>query len=577
MHPHTESAAANTDPFDQATYLRLLDRLEEHARQEAARMGVDWHATMVASPELHSPHRQALTLLSLGLFDTRHYLDTHPDIAASGVDPLLHYVEHGDREGRWPNPHFDPQTYRAQFDPEGLGSACALYHYAMVGEDLRLGSPTAFDPQRYLMSNPGLQPWLDRPMTHFLHLGKPAGLVLHHRIRLSRQQSVPIPPKAALAIPEGISVDQGVNLIGPLDRISGLGTSARGYLEGLRLAGVHRLGTCARPQDFPRQSSISHPLNLPPFIDKARINIVHMNADTLPTLLEQAGESLFRDRYNIAVWYWELPTLRPEWQVWMKHFHEFWAPTPFIADTLRRSTDKRVTLLPPYLTYLQHLQRTTAPRAPHRNFVYCFDTNSVLERKNPRALLEAFQRACPVNGPHKDVTLTLKITYPDHSAPEVQQLYKACEGDRRIRIIDRLLTEAELFELIGTATAYVSPHRSEGLGLTVVEAMASGVPVIALPVGGLSSFVSSDTALPISYRLMELARDHFPYPQGFVWADPDLDSLTENLRRALERPEEAAPRSQVAKRQVMDYFCSSQLIELYRAQVSRLSTLTRQR
>jgi hypothetical protein len=76
---------------------------------------------------------------------------------------------------------------------------------------------------------------------------------------------------------------------------------------------------------------------------------------------------------------------------------------------------------------------------------------------------------------------------------------------------------------------------------------------------------------------MELARDHFPYPQGFVWADPDLDSLTENLRRALERPEEAAPRSQVAKRQVMDYFCSSQLIELYRAQVSRLSTLTRQR
>lgn len=538
-------------------------------------MGVDWHVTMVANPELHSPHRQALTLLLLGLFDTRHYLDTYPDIAASGIDPLMHYVEHGDREGRWPNPHFDPQTYRAQLGSEGVGSVCALYHYAAVGEDLRLGSPTAFDPQRYLMSNPGLLPWLDRPMTHFLHLGKPAGLVLHHRIRLSRQQSVPIPPKATLAIPEGVSVDGGVNLIGPLDRISGLGISARGYLEGLRLAGVHRLGTFARPQDFPRQSSIDHPQNLPPFIDEASINIVHMNADTLPTLMEQAGESLFRGRYNIAVWYWELPTLRPEWQVWMKHFQEFWAPTPFIADTLRRSTNKLVTLLPPYLTYLQHLQRNTAPHAPHRNFVYCFDTNSVLERKNPRALLESFQRAFPVNGPHKDVTLTLKITYPDHSVPEVQQLYKACEDDGRVRIIDRLLSDAELFELIGTATAYVSPHRSEGLGLTVVEAMASGVPVIALPVGGLSSFVSSDTALPISYRLVELAKDHFPYPQGFVWADPDLDSLTENLRLVLECPEEAAPRSLVAKRQVMDYFCSSHLIDLYRTQVQRLSTLAR--
>jgi glycosyltransferase involved in cell wall biosynthesis len=573
MHPHTESATASTDPFDQTAYIRLLDRLEEHARQVAARMGIDWHATMVASPEQHSLHRQALTLLSLGLFDIRHYLETYPDIAVGGVDPLMHYVEHGDREGRWPNAHFDPQTYRCQFGTEGVGSVCALYHYAVVGEDLKLGSPTAFDPQRYLMSNPDLQSWLGRPMTHFLHLGKPAGLVLHHRIRLSRQQSVTIPPKAVLAIPEGISVDPGINVIGPLDRISGLGVSSRGYLEGLRLAGVTRIGTMARPLDFPRQSSVSEPLNLPPFIDEARINIVHMNADTLPTIMEQGGESLFRDRYNIAVWYWELPTLRPEWHVWMKHFHEFWAPTPFIADTLRRYTDKRVTLLPPYLTYLQHLRRNTASHSLPRSFVYCFDTNSVLERKNPGALLEAFQRACPINGPHKDVTLTLKITYPDHSVPEIQQLYKACHSDHRVRVIDRLLSDAELFELIGTATAYVSPHRSEGLGLTVVEAMAAGVPVITLPVGGPSCFISPDTALPVDYRLVELAKDHFPYPQGFVWADPDLDSLTENLRLALEHPEAAASRSLAARRQVMDHFCSPHLIKLYRAQMQRLSML----
>lgn len=574
MPPSAKSAAADADPFDPAVYLRLLEQLEEHAKEEASRRGINWLSTMGASPEQHAPEKQALTLLLWGLFDARHYLETYPDIAQSGTDPLMHYVEHGDREGRWPNAHFDPQTYRTQFGPGGVGPVCALYHYAAVGEDLRLGSPKAFDPQQYLMLNPSLLPWLDRPMTHFLHLGKPAGLVLHHRVRLTRQQSVTIPAKPVLQIAEDVTINRGVNLIGPLDRVSGLGVSARGYLEGLRLAGVPHIGTVARPQDFPKQSSIGEPTSLPPFIDDARINIVHMNADTLPWIMKQGGESMFRGRYNIAVWYWELPTLLPEWQVWIKCFNEFWAPTPFIAETLGRSTDKRVTLLPPYLPQLQHLQRETSHSARSRSFVYCFDTNSVVERKNPGALLKAFQRAFPSSGPYDGVTLTLKITYPDHSVPEVQQLYEAAQSDGRIRIIDRLLTNAELYDLIRSSAAYVSPHRSEGLGLTVVEAMAAGVPVITHPFGGLGPFITRETALSVGYRLVELTKDHFPYPKGFVWADPDIDSLAENLRLALDDPEEAASRARLARRRVMDYFCSPRLIDSYRAQLQRLAMPT---
>ncbi|WP_171984816.1 glycosyltransferase family 4 protein [Hydrogenophaga sp. A37] len=551
----------------------MLNQLEDHARREAARMGADWHGTMVASPESHEVMKQALTLLLLGLFDTQHYLTAYPDIATCGADPLLHYVEYGDREGRWPNAHFNPQTYRTQFGPDGLGPVCALYHYAALGEDLGLGSPTAFDPLRYLSSNPELQPWLDRPLTHFLHLGKPAGLVLHHRIRLSRQQCVTVPPRTTLAIPEGMRADEGINVVGPLDRVSGLGVSARGYLEGLRLAGATRIGTSARQLEFPRQTSIGDQLNLPPFIDSAKINVVHMNGDTLPMMLEHGGEALFRNTYNIAVWYWELPTLRPEWQVSMKYFNEFWAPTPFIAETLKRSTAKRVTLLPPYLAYLNDIQPDTVHRAATRNFVYCFDANSVLERKNPGALLEAFWQACPVNAGYDDVTLTFKITYPDHSIPDVKRLYEAAQLDSRIRIIDHLLSDAELHELIGTATAYVSPHRSEGLGLTVVEAMGAGVPVITISFGGLSSFIRPETAFPVRYDLVELAEDHLPYPQGFVWADPDVDSLADNLRFVLDRPDEVRVRTEAARRHILEFFCSPRLVASYRAELERLSTL----
>jgi len=35
-----------------------------------------------------------------GLFDAAYYLESNPDVAASGMDPLLHYIRYGHREGR---------------------------------------------------------------------------------------------------------------------------------------------------------------------------------------------------------------------------------------------------------------------------------------------------------------------------------------------------------------------------------------------------------------------------------------------------------------------------------------------
>ncbi|MCB2016690.1 MAG: glycosyltransferase family 4 protein [Hydrogenophaga sp.] len=568
-----EKSVMLADPFDPAAYEQLLDRLEIQARDEATRQGADWNVVMGASDTQPSVQRQALTVLMLGLFDSEYYLATYPDIAACGADALMHYVQFGDKEGRWPNAHFNPTTYRKHFAPGALEEVCALYHYAVFGEDLGLDSPTAFSPRRYLQSNPELQAWVDRPLAHFLHLGKPAGLVLHHRIRLSSDQNVDVPKRAVLSVPAPLQPEQGINVVGPLDKISGLGVSARGYLEGLRLAGAPRLGARAQQREFPRQSSLdSDHLSLPEFIEGARVNIVHMNGDTLPMMLEHGGDALFQGTYNIAVWYWELPNLRPEWQVSMKYFHEFWAPTPFIAETLRRSTAKRVTLLPPYLAYLNDI-RPESEREGGHNFVYCFDANSILERKNPRALLDAFQMAFPPGQGNDDVHLTFKITYPDHENPEVKRLYEAAANDSRVRIIDYLLSDEELHHLIGTASAYVSPHRSEGLGLTVVEAMGAEVPVITISFGGLSHFISPDTAWPVRYHRVELPADYFPYPQGFVWADPDVDSLAENLRFVLESPEEVKCRAMAARERVLDYFCSDRLVDAYRAELDCLKQL----
>lgn len=45
--------------------------------------------------------RDMLELKKAGVFDSAAYLQAHPDVAASGQDPLLHYLMHGISEGRY--------------------------------------------------------------------------------------------------------------------------------------------------------------------------------------------------------------------------------------------------------------------------------------------------------------------------------------------------------------------------------------------------------------------------------------------------------------------------------------------
>jgi hypothetical protein len=58
-----------------------------------------------------------LTLQRSGLFAAKWFLERNPDLGAAGVDPLAHYYRYGWREGRLPNPYFDPAPIRISTPP----------------------------------------------------------------------------------------------------------------------------------------------------------------------------------------------------------------------------------------------------------------------------------------------------------------------------------------------------------------------------------------------------------------------------------------------------------------------------
>jgi len=142
-------------------------------------------AALETAPALaaRTPSGQGLALLRAkrlllvsGLFDAVFYRESYPDMRVSSTDPLTHYLTQGEAEGRSPNPVFAPGYYRRRWMGGAPAEQNALLHYVEEGERLGYKPHPAFDPQTYLAANPPLADFVDRPLFHYLTIGRTAGL-----------------------------------------------------------------------------------------------------------------------------------------------------------------------------------------------------------------------------------------------------------------------------------------------------------------------------------------------------------------------------------------------------------------
>lgn len=111
------------------------------------------------------------------LFDRDYYLGCHPDVAAAGVEPLAHYVNHGEAEGRNPHPLFNTVYYRMQMGA-GEGSPGPLVHFALSDAARAFDPHPAFDLRHYA-SQAGPLPTAGRYLLHYLESGWRHGLTPH--------------------------------------------------------------------------------------------------------------------------------------------------------------------------------------------------------------------------------------------------------------------------------------------------------------------------------------------------------------------------------------------------------------
>ena len=122
----------------------------------------------------------------------------------------------------------------------------------------------------------------------------------------------------------------------------------------------------------------------------------------------------------------------------------------------------------------------------------------------------------------------------ENARSEYRELVESAEGREDVVFIDGDVTSNVRDSMLAAADCYVSLHRSEGLGLTMAEAMYFGKPVIATGYSGNVDFMDATNSLLIDYQLTPVGVGADPYPSDAVWADPDIEQAARSMRRVFE-------------------------------------------
>lgn len=339
----------------------------------------------------------------------------------------------------------------------------------------------------------------------------------------------------------------GVNIIGYARGELGIGEDSRMFAQSLAAADVPfavvnvPAGAAVRQADGWLDACLVSELPYP-------VSVFCLTGLDTARLWLEHGDALFAGRRNIGYWPWELPA----WPAGLADAYglvdELWLSSTYTRDAFAASSPVP-TFLAPMAVSVDRL--TPVPRSrfglPEDRFLflYVFDWNSYPARKNPMAAIDAFRRAFPTG--REPVGLVLKTMNARPEEPRWQLLLAAAAADRRVAVLAETLDRGEALGLFVACDAYVSPHRAEGFGRTLAEAMLLGRPVIATAHSGNADFLTPDTGFPVAYRLVPVAPGDYPFGEGLLWAEPCLESLAKNMRLAVDQPALARRRAQAGR------------------------------
>ena len=260
-------------------------------------------------------------------------------------------------------------------------------------------------------------------------------------------------------------------------------------------------------------------------------NLFFVNGNAIEALYKSFPQ-YFKNRYNMAVWWWEFETGMESYIKGFQYLDEIIVYTEFIKDALLKlpiGKCKISKMTYPFVDNWIILRKEKENRDIYGlsendfMFFFNFDYYSSYRRKNPEAVVTAFSKAFKNN---LNAKLIIKTTNYEKFPEQVKMLDQLIHDkgiEKKVISLNNGLSRNEMITLISTIDCYVSLHRGEGLGLGMLEAMFLGKPVIATGYGGNVEFMNSENSMLVKYQLIRANDDYEVYKNVKMWADPDID------------------------------------------------------
>ena len=290
-------------------------------------------------------------------------------------------------------------------------------------------------------------------------------------------------------------------------------------------------------------------------VEKPRygINLFCLTGVEQARLACEKGVEVLSGRYNIGLSPWELPHWPSSCQYAYGTVDEIWGISSHTASAYRDAPHPvHAMSLPVTIDSIAELGRADfgLPEKAYL-FVFAFDINSSVARKNPEGVIRAFQKAFPKKGAG-EVGLVLKVNTAHAKAGSLSlldrmDLYiskhrawhavkRLAEGDPRIHVIERGMRRPEVLALYRACDCFVSLHRAEGFGRCLAEALLLELQVITTGFSGNMDFCSEPRVGLVRYQLRPLREDEYFWSDGQMWADPDIDHAAELMRSIWKKP-----------------------------------------
>lgn len=257
-------------------------------------------------------------------------------------------------------------------------------------------------------------------------------------------------------------------------------------------------------------------------IDRADIVVLHFEPHNFAALFTNYPS--LKSKYVAGYCVWEASELPAIYKEAILHVQEIWTCSQYCCEIFRKHH--------PQVHYVPHVvERDTNYSRVDLEFVrtlisYKPDNSYFLAitklwdlRKNTKALVAAFlrqQSAMP------NAKLVIKAG-PEEAVDELPE-----DG---VIIIREHLTEAQINALYATADIFVSPHHSEGWGLTLSDAMLFERPVIATGYSGNLEFMNADNSWLLSCTVDSIKPEDcfYLFDSSMKWGYPFAEDLEEKL------------------------------------------------